>query len=1005
MKILSRPVLLIVCCFLFLITSSNAQNLGTKEYQTMIKKVLALTAANDFEGALALHEKAFELLKKTHTETDSFYIANKLQLATLYIRLARFEQAEKLLLSVKKIALKAHGQQSAIYASCLNNLAILYWETQRMEDVHTIFEEVRETRRILLGEEHPEYAATLNNLAIVCRDLGYYQKAEALNLEALRIWENTIGKNNQNYTGCQNNLAVLYTDMGRETEAEFLFHEVKKARQEMLGEDDPQYALSVGNLGSLYFDMQEYEKAEKWTLEANQLWLKILGPNHPEYANNLQTLASIYSAMKKYDKAEALLAQAGKILLNTLGEQHSDYAMNIAEEGDIAKGKSDFRKAINRYLKSRDILLNTLGKQNSWYITNLNEIAISYLLYNMPDSAVYYAHAAIAANANSEIDLNKIKDLGNYNYNGSSQFLTSIHVLFDIWKKNPQNTGKLYALTEAALAHSNKKRQELDESADKIDLIQQLSLWEKDVLELGIKTNDYQSIERSFAFSEQCKSVVLMEALRSQEAHSFGDVPDSIITKEKTFQKQASELKAILPTLKDAQHQEALASLTALNKEISVFKKEIEKKYPKYNDFKYATKNLTINKIQEQLDPKTLLLAYTWLDSSLFVFSISKDQSKLTKILSNTIEINQQIELFRKTISDYTFITKEEDKAYQSYTTSAFWLYENLLKPVLLSDIQTLIIVPDGNISAIPFEALLTKNIKEKLPYNELPFLLNQLTISYNYSATLFVDALQNTKSLDRQPKILACAASYRKEDLNPNANVYRPIHLKGLRNGLQDLPAAKEEINKIAPIFEGKYLYGQEATEAFFKENAKDYDIIHLAMHGLLNRHHPLLSSLAFTENGDSLNDNFLQAFEISQLHLNAHLVVLSACETGYGKFVKGEGVMSLARSFMYAGVPSLVVSLWQVNDHSTAVVMELFYENLAEGMDKATALQQAKLKYLKIAQGLAAHPAFWSAFIQLGDSRPIILHEKINNWWWGMGIVTLLVTGIIFVIQRQKV
>ena len=134
----------------------------------------------------------------------------------------------------------------------------------------------------------------------------------------------------------------------------------------------------------------------------------------------------------------------------------------------------------------------------------------------------------------------------------------------------------------------------------------------------------------------------------------------------------------------------------------------------------------------------------------------------------------------------------------------------------------------------------------------------------------------------------------------------------------------------------------------------------------------------MVFTENKDSLEDNFLQAYEISRLNLNANLVVLSACQTGYGKFEQGEGVISLARSFMYAGVPSLVVSLWQVNDGSTAIIMKAFYKNLADGMNKAEALRKAKLSYLQQAKGIMAHPVFWSPFIQLGDSKPIYLIQK---------------------------
>jgi CHAT domain-containing protein len=229
---------------------------------------------------------------------------------------------------------------------------------------------------------------------------------------------------------------------------------------------------------------------------------------------------------------------------------------------------------------------------------------------------------------------------------------------------------------------------------------------------------------------------------------------------------------------------------------------------------------------------------------------------------------------------------------------------------------------------------------------------------------------------------------------------------LKNLRKTLPDLPSAKEEVKNLSALYSGKFLFESAANENAFKKAAADYDIIHLAMHGILNQQTPILSSLAFTENGDSTEDNFLEAWEISHLKLNAQLVVLSACETGYGKFQQGEGVMSLARAFMYAGVPSLVVSLWQVNDASTAEIMQLFYANLAKGMDKAEALRQAKLKYIAECKNpMMAHPAFWAAFVQIGDSRPVKIAGPFNISYVLVIISGFLcLAGIIILLKKRR-
>jgi CHAT domain-containing protein len=225
------------------------------------------------------------------------------------------------------------------------------------------------------------------------------------------------------------------------------------------------------------------------------------------------------------------------------------------------------------------------------------------------------------------------------------------------------------------------------------------------------------------------------------------------------------------------------------------------------------------------------------------------------------------------------------------------------------------------------------------------------------------------------------------------------------MRETLIPLPVVEAEINVLSELFEGELARSLDANERFFKEKSASYGVIHLAMHGIVNPGMPILSSLAFSENKDSLEDNFLEAYEISQLKLNADLVVLSACETGYGEFQEGEGILSLARSFMYAGAPSLVVSLWQVNDASTAVIMKGFYTKIAEGMSKDKALQEAKMDYLESTVGVSGHPAFWSPFIQLGDSKAIELVPKSNKqlWIWILGGIATLLLGL-FLRKKNK-
>jgi CHAT domain-containing protein len=162
-----------------------------------------------------------------------------------------------------------------------------------------------------------------------------------------------------------------------------------------------------------------------------------------------------------------------------------------------------------------------------------------------------------------------------------------------------------------------------------------------------------------------------------------------------------------------------------------------------------------------------------------------------------------------------------------------------------------------------------------------------------------------------------------------------------------------------------------REATE----ENVKDNGLlrtarrIHFATHGLLDEKQPELSGLVLTRTPGSREDGLLQVYEIFNLELDADLVVLSACDTGLGNAVGGEGLLGVTRALLYAGAHSVVVSLWQVDDTSTPDLMVGFYRHLDKAGDKAEALRQAKLTMIH--EKRFAHPFYWAPFILIGESR----------------------------------
>ncbi|ELR70926.1 tetratricopeptide repeat domain protein [Fulvivirga imtechensis AK7] len=179
----------------------------------------------------------------------------------------------------------------------------------------------------------------------------------------------------------------------------------------------------------------------------------------------------------------------------------------------------------------------------------------------------------------------------------------------------------------------------------------------------------------------------------------------------------------------------------------------------------------------------------------------------------------------------------------------------------------------------------------------------------------------------------------------------------------------------------EARYFLNQSATENSFRDNAAEAAILHLSMHARVDDLNPNSSAFYFAGTEVSTgeenygNDNILHLYELYNMPLKANLVVLSACETGIGRYARGEGIMSLGRAFQFAGCPSVTMSLWSVNDRSSAGIMENFFFNLSEGMRKDEALRQAKLSFIKDPQNkYFAHPYYWSGFTLMGDPTPVV-------------------------------
>jgi len=292
-------------------------------------------------------------------------------------------------------------------------------------------------------------------------------------------------------------------------------------------------------------------------------------------------------------------------------------------------------------------------------------------------------------------------------------------------------------------------------------------------------------------------------------------------------------------------------------------------------------------------------------------------------------------------------------------------LYQQLLLPIVGKSPASLIIVPDSSLHLLPFGALVDERGAS---------INSQLTLTVVPSATVYftLKTAAQLKSATR-PFLGVAYSQPDPQSPQPASNTRGIFDLRGAT--LPPLRFGGEEITEAANLLGpgSVILDGERASEAAVKaQQLRDFKIIHFAAHAVGNEAEPDRAAIVLAP-GSSSEDGLWQAREIRQSRLNADVVVLSACETGVGRLEGQEGIMNLARAFLAAGARSVVASLWEVDDRSTATLMELFYERLATGLQVRDALHQAQLDFVRNYQE-KAQPYYWAGFEVIGDgSRQI--------------------------------
>jgi CHAT domain-containing protein len=494
--------------------------------------------------------------------------------------------------------------------------------------------------------------------------------------------------------------------------------------------------------------------------------------------------------------------------------------------------------------------------------------------------------------------------------------------------------------------------------------------------------------------SESSRARSLLELLAEAKTNLYSKVDTELLAQENKISEQIEKLEKQRIELLDIQNKTTEINtieneLWQLNQQYEQIKDKIKISSPNYAAITQP-EPLNLKKIQSDLlDDDSILLEYYLGEEVSYLWTVTKTSINSYK-LPKKAEIEKSIQRFQQ--EELIPIRIRPEKGPLAVDT----LSQILLKPVLKQiKNKRLVIVADGRLQTIPFSALIIpeKNQKQKEP---LP-LISQNEIINLPSASALAVLRNQVKNQKIAPKTIAIIADpvFGKQDqrfknhgdnspddfINNLENA--PITEVELKDSLRDsgiklkrLLGTRQEaeaIMALVPATERKEFFDFQANKSnAINPDLGQYQIIHFATHGILNTVHPELSGVVMSlvdEKGISQN-GFLRLRDIFNLNLSAELVVLSACQTGQGQEIKGEGIIGLTRGFMYAGSKRVLVSLWKVDDQATAELMKRFYRGLLQEKLTATmALKQAQLEMSQIPQWRS--PYYWGAFVLQGEWR----------------------------------
>ncbi|GAB3420591.1 CHAT domain-containing protein [Niabella aquatica] len=856
--------------------------------------------------------------------------------------------------------------------------------------------------------DNPKLAKNYGNLSAICYYLSRYEEALVYRQQALNVYlRNGVQdiSNNGSFYVTYYNMGQLYYYLNEYSLATNYLSKALHIGANIYGRQSLGMVNILVQFGSAQQKLKRYGEAKNYFEEAYHIQ-KELNPN--DYWT-LGYIESFYGDMfadgKEYDSAiyyyNTSVANYSRI--NEAQSYYSLYtraslACVYAETGNTAMALHIQKDVLQKFRKSFPFLKQPV-------IEFFNDIAQSYLKANKLDSAMLYADSSVLF----QTGLKSLPDDPAgwlpklpFSFKVSELVRVRLSILYEMYEQSKQKK-YLHKLLNIIAAYSDHISANIYKLRTQQSLAEQSEM-NKAIFSIGIDAcwelgnddkNGQQYLEKAFMLSEQGKALLLRLAFNSFMIDDAMMNDDAIVMRDIELRKQISSL--------NEQHLNAEAGsdslLRLLTTSIEIyrsFQDSLKKTGNPYFNKRYAVAAFSLKEIRKELlEDDATLIEYALTERYLYSFVVTKNSfyAKRANIGS---------------ISTVKALQNPQALSATAFRDSAYKLYTDLIKPVeAYFTSGRLIIVPDADLYYLNFEALVTETGNHD--FTSLRYLIHQYTISYLLSANVAVQLKQFDRKDKTTDKALLFApvftdAMKRLYQKRANAIQGDSAYLYLFRQ-----PFALQAARNIYSLMSADMFIEQQAQESIFRQNSSRYKILHLGTHAHVNDIDPLQSQLFFAKPLQATtpdNDGNLYAYEIYSMQLRAELAVLTACETGTGAVHSGEGVMSLAYSFMFAGCPSVVMSLWKIDEKTNADIITRFYKYLKKGNTKSEALRKAKLDFLKSNSVELANPFYWAGLCIIGDDHPVYSNNSIYYWLAGaVAIIILLAVLLKTFVARRKI